>query len=263
MYRLGHIPDDYAPDKWVPIEKLIGAAPAPAPTESPGLIMWADRIESQPGSSCVGHAIAGAAYAKEGADNSAAGMPDRPRVFPAPLSIYYNACAKGGYPKRDAGCQPRLAYEGLTDYGYCAIEDWPSIDANLSRQPPASSYRAAADQRYIQYFRIVNDGAQACEDMRQALSKTNPSPVTLAFQVDESFRQLGSGIWTGPKGPILGGHYLWAVEYNFEYVTFANSWGRSYGVNGFGKVAWSAIADPKVTNDRYAITYAPTPMRAA
>ena len=259
--RRGHIPDDHAPDKWVPVSRLIGAAPMPAPMESPGLVMWADRIESQPGNSCVGHAIAGAIYAKEGAEDTVAGEPNRARAFPAPLGIYYLARKKGGYPQDDNGCQPRLAFEGLTDYGYCAIEDWPSVEVNILKQPPAEDFRLAADNRFVQYYRVVNDGGAACEDIRQALSKQNP--VTLALQIDLSFENLKDGIWAGPTGAIAGGHYIWAVEYNFEYVTIANSWGHSWGVNGFGKVAWSAIADAAISSDRYAITMAATPFREA
>jgi hypothetical protein len=257
----GHIPDDHTPERWTPLEALVGAAPAPAPPESPGLVAWADRVENQPGCSCVGHGIAGGIYAKEGAANAAAGQPGRVRVFPAPLPIYYNARAKGGYPKIDKGCQPLLAFEGLTDYGYCAIEDWPSNDNNILRQPGAEVYRRGADQRVIQYYRIVNDGEEACEDVRQAVSKENP--VTLALQVDLSFEKLKDAVWTGPQGKIVGGHYVWVVEYNVEYVTICNSWSRNWGMSGFGKVSWRAIANAAVTRDRYAITFAPTPAREA
>lgn len=261
LHPLGHIPDAHEPDKWTPISQLIGAAPMPAPMESPGLIMWADRVEYQPGSSCVGHGIAGGIYAKQGAANARAGQPDRPRIFPAPLGIYYNARAKGGYPTEDAGSQPFLAYQGLSDYGYCAIEDWPSNDNNITKQLPAEAYRLAADQRVIQYYRIINDGEQACEEIRQAISQENP--VTLALQVDLSFQQLSGGVWNGPQGAILGGHYVWAVEYNFEYITICNSWGRGWGANGFGKLAWSVIANRRITSDPFAITFAPTPVPEA
>jgi hypothetical protein len=261
LSRRGHIPDDHTPNLWVPVSKLIGATPAPAPMESPGLVMWADRIESQPGNSCVGHGIAGAIYAKEGAENAAAGEPNRPRAFPAPLGIYYVARKKGGYEANDDGCQARLAYEGLVDYGYCAIEDWPSVEANIRKQPPAETFRLGADNRFIQFYRIINEGGAGVEDIRQALSKQNP--ITFALQVDLSFESLKDGVWNGPTGAIAGGHYVWGVEYNFEYVTIANSWDRNWGVNGFGKVSWAALANPGVTSDRYAITLAATPYRVA
>lgn len=261
LTHLGHIPDDIEPEKWVPISELVGALPMPAPMESPGLALYADRVEQQPGQSCVGHGIAGACYAKEGSFNAKQGQPNRPRVYPSPLGIYYNARAKGGYANLDIGCKAFNAYQGLTDYGYCAIEDWPSNDNNILVQPPADAYRLGADQRVIQYYRIFNDGEAACEDVRLAVSQENP--VTLAFNVDLSFEKLTDQVWNGPQGNVVGGHYVWVVEYNFEYVTICNSWGRNWGVNGFGKVAWSAIADPRITRDRFAITFAPEPVREA
>lgn len=260
-FPLGYIPDDYAPDKWTPMAKLVGAAPEAAPSESPGLVMWADRVESQPGSSCVGHGIAGALYARQGAENTARGEPNRPRVFPSPLAIYYNARLKGGYANRDIGSQPYLAFEGLSDYGYCAIENWPSNETNIFEQPPVEAYRLAADQRLVQYYRIVQEGEPAGEDVKLALSKQYP--VVLALQLDAAFQDLTGGIWKGPKGKIIGGHYVWAVEYNWEYVVICNSWGRNWGLNGFGRVAWSAIRDPNITSDRYGVTFAPAPVREA
>jgi len=260
-FPLGHITDDYAPDKWTSMVALVGAEPEPAPAASPGLIMWADRIEHQPGGTCVGHAIAGGIYLKQGAANAALGQPTRVREFPSPLAITYNARVKGGYPERDVGCQPRLAFEGLTDYGYCAIENWISTDENICKQPSAEAYRLAVDQRAIQYYRVLNEGQAACEDVRQGISRENP--VVIALTLNAAFQDLTDAIWKGPSGTIIGSHYVLGVEYTPDYLVILNSWGRNWGVNGFGKVAWSAIGDPSVTRDRYAITFAPAPVREA
>uniref|UniRef100_A0A7S3N996 Peptidase C1A papain C-terminal domain-containing protein n=1 Tax=Euplotes harpa TaxID=151035 RepID=A0A7S3N996_9SPIT len=64
-------------------------------------------------------------------------------------------------------------------------------------------------------------------------------PVEVGFMVYADFMSYKSGVYNTHGGRFLGGHAVkvigWGVEGNLPYWTVANSWGESWGEQGFVK----------------------------
>ena len=79
----------------------------------------------------------------------------------------------------------------------------------------------------------LNDIPSIMEDMQQN------GPVQAAFSVYRDFMSYKSGVYHHVSGSLLGGHAIkmvgWGVDSatNKPYWIIANSWGPSWGLNGF------------------------------
>jgi hypothetical protein len=77
----------------------------------------------------------------------------------------------------------------------------------------------------------VNDGMEKC---------LASGPVTFGFRVERSFVNYKSGIYKCTGGEILGGHAVLAMGISKTpecHYTVKNSWGPSWGENGYFKFA--------------------------
>ena len=65
-------------------------------------------------------------------------------------------------------------------------------------------------------------------------------PLETGFVVYEDFMNYQSGVYQHVSGKALGGHAIklvgWGVEDGVEYWLCANSWGVSFGIDGFFKI---------------------------
>ena len=65
-------------------------------------------------------------------------------------------------------------------------------------------------------------------------------PVEAVFTVYEDFYQYTSGVYSHVAGSAAGGHAVkiigWGVDNGVKYWLCANSWGKSWGENGFFRI---------------------------
>ena len=65
-------------------------------------------------------------------------------------------------------------------------------------------------------------------------------PIEGAFTVYQDFMNYKSGVYYHTSGGVLGGHAIkvlgYGVENGLNYWLCANSWGTSFGINGFFKI---------------------------
>jgi len=70
-------------------------------------------------------------------------------------------------------------------------------------------------------------------------------PVQTTFAVYEDFMQYQSGIYTHVGGNLLGFHAVkivgWGQENGVNYWIVANSWGTSWGEQGYFRIAFGQV----------------------
>ncbi|MDD4005301.1 MAG: C1 family peptidase [Elusimicrobiaceae bacterium] len=82
---------------------------------------------------------------------------------------------------------------------------------------------------------------QSVNAIKTALNKYGPLPT--GYLVYEDFLNYKSGIYTYTTGERKGGHAVLIVGYNDaeKYFIVKNSWGPSWGENGFFRIAYSEM----------------------
>ncbi len=83
---------------------------------------------------------------------------------------------------------------------------------------------------------------QDVDDLKTAVY-TN-GPLAVSFKVFEDFEYYKSGVYSYAYGPVEGGHAVLIVGYNDDggYFIVKNSWGASWGMNGYFEIAYGEVA---------------------
>jgi len=78
-------------------------------------------------------------------------------------------------------------------------------------------------------------------------------PIETSFNVYEDFFNYKSGVYQHVSGGLKGGHAIkvlgWGNEDGLDYYLCANSWGPSWGLEGFFKIK---VGDCKIDHAAYA-----------
>lgn len=257
---LGYLPSSAHPTLDRSPVRLLGAHMGLAPSSSDGLRACFGAPPDQIGQSCVGEALAAAVAAVARASGHAC-------VEVSPLHLYALARSADGMLGADIGSRPALALAAAQALGYCALSVWPREDALLDGPPGSSSIwdveRVAIDQAGLGWYLLDCDGEERCEAIRVALSRGHG--VVLAVDVDAAFEDWDSAApWPGPRGEILGGHYLPQSHYDADGLWHRGSWGPGWGAGGWGRIAWDVVASPTISEVRIVTAAKPAkPVEAA
>lgn len=134
-------------------------------------------------------------------------------------------------------CRPNYPAEGiysrdlmahLTEIGVVTEKTYPYGKVEkLSRETAPDLFTQAANYKITAYARITT-----IDDAKRALVKNGPLHISFpVYNYTESF-------WRG-VGPGLGGHAVAIVGYDITGFILRNSWGMSYGKNGYGTFPYS------------------------
>lgn len=163
---------------------------------------------------------------------------------PTPISaryIYYAARMAGGIDvNTDSGAQIKDGIEALKSEGAVKASVWPYQPGKFAEKPPP-------DLKDAKRFRI-SDAKQLNGLIDVKLALVNIGPVVLGIPVYErmlSVETSKSGIIPLPSKneKIIGGHAIVIVGYDDakKLVKFANSWGKSWGDQGFGYLPYDYV----------------------
>jgi len=197
--------------------------------------------------SCSANAVAGAFEFDS--------MKQHLEVFtPSRLFIYYNErVLTGGLDKyRDEGATLTESVETMNRTGVIPETEWPYDISKFTVKPPAQCYIHAKQHRVIKSARVGNSLAQKKAALAQGY------PIIFGFVVFESFRDIThNGIMSMPREgeKIIGGHAVMAVGYDERRKWFIvrNSWGNSWGDNGYFYMPYEFIQNHNYASDFWAV----------
>lgn len=180
---------------------------------------------------------------------------------PSRLFLYYNTRAREGYVKYDSGASIRETVKALNCKGVCKEADWPYEISKFKIQPTESCYDAAQGNNLCKYERLE----QRIDHMRACLKNDN-CPFAFGFKVYPSFHD-NSNKWYGNmsmptpserRSESVGRHAVVAVGYDDskKRIKVLNSWGSSWGDNGYFYMPYDFITDSDLCFDFWKITFA-------
>ncbi len=203
--------------------------------------------------SCTGNAIAGAVQF----ERIKQGLANAQSLTPSRLFIYFNERTIEGDVPQDGGAQIRDGIKSVAAQGVCFEEGphgWPYDITKFADTPPADCYTAAADNKVLQYSRLVQTPMQ----MKGCLFAGRP--FVFGFTVYESFEgpdvaRTGVVPMPGHQEKSVGGHAVMAVGYDDSTQTFLvrNSWGSGWGLGGYFMIPYAYLTNHGLANDFWTI----------
>lgn len=176
---------------------------------------------------------------------------------PSRLFIYYNERLMEGTVKEDSGAYIRDGIKSVNKQGVCSEKKWPYIVSKFKNKPTQASYTEAIKHTAINYARVT----QTLNELKLALY--NNHPVVFGFSVYESFESdivARTGIVPMPSknDSLLGGHAVLLMGYDNLHNGFIvrNSWGSSWGQNGYFILPYEYVTSNNLADDFWTITLA-------
>ncbi len=199
-------------------------------------------------SSCVANAMAGAyEYLAKRAKGNAE---DVSRLF-----IYYNARQYDDI-QADEGCIITSAIQVLQEQGTCREATWGYDPDRVNHQPPDHAYEEASTF-------LIEDANEVPVDlyaMKHCLAEGYPFVFGLSlfksFDRATKSGRVSSPLASGEAGrESHGSHAMLCVGYSDETQAFIvrNSWGESWGDQGYCYIPYNYLANAEYCDDCWAI----------
>jgi C1A family cysteine protease len=179
------------------------------------------------------------------------------------MFIYYEERMIEGDISYDNGAYIRDGIKACYTYGAPLESLWPYDVNKFANRPSSQAYADALNRKVTGYQRC-----SAFADVKNALAAGNP--VTIGFDVYSSFE---TGTWWEPTGTglmpfpntrteqLLGGHAVCLVGYNDNmnntgkgYFIARNSWGSSWGQQGYFYMPYQVIQTTSMSSDFWLIS---------
>jgi C1A family cysteine protease len=197
--------------------------------------------------SCTANAIGGAIEFERLKQNLTDFVPSR-------LFIYYNERVIENTVNSDSGAQIRDGMKVVASLGTPPETDWPYDIADFTDKPPANAYTDAAKNKVLSYQRV----SRVLNQFKGCLA--SGYPFVLGFTVYDSFESAqvahsGHLLMPQPGEGVAGGHAVVAVGYDDQNQWFIirNSWGSSWGLNGYFTMPYQYLMEPNLSDDFWTI----------
>ena len=165
---------------------------------------------------------------------------------PSRLFLYYQERVIEGTIGSDSGADVIDGESYVKKNGICSESSWVYDISKYTVHPPMGCYTEAVNHKISNYSTIIVNSS-AVNAIKSSL--VNKVPVLIAIAVYSSFES--DAVATSGRVPIpnvrkemfLGGHEICIVGYDDSIKSFivANSWGNSWGDNGFCYIPYAYI----------------------
>jgi hypothetical protein len=164
----------------------------------------------------------------------------------------------------DEGSSYTSATSLLVNYGCGTMKDMFFNEYDFTSLPSDVAYNNALSFRCTGAFYISTISNSGIRLAKQMISDTNV--LTLGIKVFGNFDHITQYNYTycvsERIGNSRGAHAITLIGYDDNKVTsdgvgafkFVNSWGSSFGLQGFGWISYKAVMDPGLTNQQVVFT---------
>ena len=173
---------------------------------------------------------------------------------PSRLFIYFNERVMEGTVNEDSGAFLRDGIKSAAKQGVCHETLWPYDVARFRDVPPRICYDQALEHQVTSYSRVpvTERSLKGC--------LADGFPVVFGFSVYESFESrtvTQTGIVPMPalSEAMVGGHAVLLVGYQDAGRKWIvrNSWGQSWGKQGYCLFPYEYLLDPDLAADFWTI----------
>lgn len=157
----------------------------------------------------------------------------------------------------DKGAYITDAFDVLIEQGVCSISSMPFMEYNHTILPNSKQKTEASSYKISSYAYIPSNDVNKINKMKNELIKNNSVIIGVDIYPDfDKLNATSNRIYDDFTGVSRGGHALCIVGYDdsINAFKFVNSWGKSWGINGFGYISYDLIENSDVTNEVY-VTY--------
>ena len=191
-------------------------------------------------SSCTGQATGGAIDTRMKVKGTVIPLVSRSGIYKLGRMIDRSPDTNGNLPSlQDDGAMPNQIMRGITEWGVISESVDPFDPNTINNDLDFGELETASGCELTGYYRIDVTGSRRIDYLKAAI--VAGFPVCFGIQVDNVFENYnGNGVIGAPDpNDILGGHYLYMVEYTtlssgLIVITFTNSWNTSWGDAGYG-----------------------------
>ena len=188
-----------------------------------------------------------------------------PTFMGSRLFLYYNERVIEGSVKEDAGAYIHDGVKSLKTTGLCPETSWPYIVSQFATKPPDTCYILALARKIINAYNVV----QTLTAMKGYLIAGFPFVVgILCYNSFISMQVEKDGLVPMPpinkKDTKLGGHCVLCIGFSDTIKCpgsppgswlMRNSWGVSWGIQGYFWIPYGYLINKKLTSDCWEITH--------
>ena len=205
--------------------------------------------------SCTGNALIGALEYLENKDKDF--EISNQFVNLSRLFVYYNERLIEGDVGQDNGAQISTGIKVLATVGASSEQVWPYQIWKFTTKPSKQAFDDATTRKIAAFARVSRQNGMA--GIKTALA--SGYPIVFGFSVFDSFMSpqvAKTGILNMPKRTERnqGGHAVLMVGYDdaTQRVIVRNSWGPSWGQQGYFTMPYEYVVDTDLANDLWTIS---------
>lgn len=140
----------------------------------------------------------------------------------------------------DGGSSISDAMRLLVSQGVCSLADMPYSQNDYKTQPNVAQRQKAATYRALSYGTLT---AGSVDEIKKQIASGDG--VVIAISVYPDFDNLNSSnkVYDNVSGEKRGAHAICLIGYDnsLNAFKFINSWGTTWGINGYGYISYNLI----------------------